>query len=132
MFFKGEGKNNILYALVAISVVLIIFFTILLSNQLTMAYIDDSVLIGWTEDIQQRDGNDNLFNLDKWASFTYRNNDDSFPAYVTITSIKTIFMMSEDDLLDRTIEAINNAKKDGIIIDEDSFFQGKRKINDGH
>ena len=132
MFFKGEGKNNILYALVAISVVLIIFFTILLSNQLTMAYIDDSVLIGWTEDIQQRDGNDNLFNLDKWASFTYRNNDDSFPAYVTVTSIKTIFMLSEDDLLDRTIEAINNAKKDGIIIDEDSFFQGKRKINDGH
>jgi hypothetical protein len=41
-------------------------------------------------------------------------------------------MMSESDLLDRTVEAINNANKDGIIIDEKSFFQGKRKINAGH
>lgn len=132
MFFKGEGRNNILYALVALSVVIVIFFTILISNQLTIAYIDDGVLIDWTEDIQEREGNDDLFNLDKWASFTYKNNDDSYPAYVTVTSIKTIFMISEDDLLDRTVIAINNAKKDGIKLDEESFFQGKRKINAGH
>lgn len=132
MNLKGEGRKNILYALVAIVVVIIIVFTVLLSNQLTKAYIDNIVLFDWTEDIQQRDGIDNLFGLEKWASFTYRNNNKSYPAYVTVTSIKTLIMINEADLLDRTIDAIYNAKKDGIIIDEGSLFQGKRKIKDGH
>ena len=132
MIFNGEGRNNIIYAIVAIVVVVIIVLTVFLSNQLTKAYIDDNVLFDWTEDIEQRDGSDNLFGLEKWASFTYKNNDNSYPAYVTVTSIKTLFMMNEADLLDRTIDAISNAKKDGVIIDEESFFQGKRKIKNGH
>jgi hypothetical protein len=132
MFFKGEGRSNLVYTLIALVVVIIIFLTVLLSNQLTKAYINDVALTNWTEDLQLRDGSNSLFGIEKWASFTYTNNDDSYPAYITVTSIKTLFMMSEADLLDKTIEAINNAKKDGIILDGDSLIEGKRKINEDH
>jgi hypothetical protein len=132
MFFKGEGKNSRLYAIIALIVVIIIVFTFLFSNQLTKAYIPDKVLSFWTEDIEERSGSDTLFGLEKWASFTYRNNNETYPAYVTVTSIKALFMPSEADLLDKTIEALDKAKEDGIILDESSILRGKRKNNFNH
>jgi len=132
MFFKGEGKNSKLYAIIALIVVFIVVLTFLLSNQLTKAYISDNVLSFWTEDIEERDGNDNFFGLEKWASFTYRNNNNSYPAYVTVTSIKTLFMPNEADLLAKTIEAMNKARENGIILEESSVLKGKRNINFGH
>ena len=132
MFFKGQGKNIRLYAIIALVVVIIVILAFLLSNQLTKAYISDQVLSFWTEDIEERSGSDNFFGLEKWASFTYRNNNDSYPAYVTVTSIKTLFMVNEADLLGKTIEAINKARDDGVILDEESMIRGKRNINLGH
>ena len=74
MFFKGEGKNSKWYAIIAIIIVIIIILTVFSTNQLTKAYISDNVLSSWSEDIEQRSGEDNFFGLEKWASITYRNN----------------------------------------------------------
>jgi hypothetical protein len=90
------------------------------------------VLSFWSEDIEDRVDSDNLLGLEKYSGFTYRNNNNSYPAYLTVTSIKTIFLMSEEDLLERTRQAINSAKKDGINLDENSFVEGKRDIGSGH
>ena len=132
MIFKGEGRNNKVYAIVAIIVVIIVFLSVVATNKLTKAYISNNVLSFWYEDIEDRVSINNLFGLEKFSGFTYRNNNNSYPAYVTVTSVKTIFLMSEKDLLDRTRQALNNAKEDGIIIDENSIVEGKRDIGTDH
>ncbi len=132
MFFKGEGKNSKLYAIITIIIIIIVILTVFSTNQLTKAYISDKFLSSWTEDIEERDGDDNFFGLEKWASFTYRNNNNSYPAYVSVTSIKTLFMMKEDDLYAKTLETINNAKKSGIDLDKGSIVEGRRNIKYGH
>jgi len=67
-------------------------------------------------------------NKEKW----YKNNNINFPAYITVTSIKTIFMMSEDDLKVQTLDTIKEASNRGIVIDEASMYTGIRTLNNGH
>ena len=94
MIFKGEGKNSKLYAIITIIIIVIIILTVFSTNQLTKAYISDKVLSSWIEDIEERDGDDNFFGFEKWASITYRNNNKSYPAYISVTSPTENFKQS--------------------------------------
>ena len=134
MVFKGGRRENRIYIFIAIVIITVIILTIFFStNKITKAFIEDSILgDSWYEDIDERKEESQLWGLENWASFTYKNNNDSYPAYVTITSIKLIFMMNEDDLLDKTEATINKASKQGIYIDIDTRITGKRDINKGH
>ena len=134
MAFKGGSRENKIYTIIAISIIIVIIFAILFSsNQLTTAYIGNSTLgDDWSEDIGERDEASQFWDLEKWASFTYRNNNDVFPAYVTVTSIKTLFMMGENELKDQTLNTIQKASEQGIIIDEESKIEGIRILNTRH
>ena len=134
MILKGGSRDNKIYTIIAIFVIIIIIFAVFFSsNKLNEAIIDESVLNdAWVEDIAERDSGSQLFGLEKWVSYTYINKDDIFPAYVTVTSIKTIFMKSEEDLRDQTLETIKKASKQGIVVDEETKITGERLLNNGH
>ena len=131
---EGGGRDNKIYAVIAISIIIVLVLAIFFStNQLTEAYIEDNILGDeWSEDISERNGSSQLCGLEKWVSYTYRNNDSKFPAYVSVTSIKTLFMMSEGELKDQTISTIQKASEQGIIIDEETKIAGERALNNGH
>lgn len=134
MAFKGGSRDNKAYAIIAILIIIIIILTVFFStNQLTDAYIENHILgDAWSEDIGERDGDSQLFGLEKWVSYTYKNNDSNFPAYVTVTSIKTLFMMSENELKDQTLETIKKASDQGIVIDENTKITGVRSLDNVH
>lgn len=134
MAFKGGRRENRIYIVIAIVIIAVIILTVFFStNKLTKAFIEDTILgDSWFEDIDERKEESQLWGLENWASFTYKNKNDSYPSYVTITSIKLIFMMNEDDLLEKTEVTINKASEQGIYIDVDTRIIGEREINEGH
>lgn len=134
MVFKHGERENRLYIIIAIIIVVVIILTVFFSsNTLTQAIIEDHVLgDSWFEDIDERKQESNLFGLESWASFTYKNNDDSYPAYVTVTSLKLLLMMNEDDLLVRTEDTINKASGKDISIDFYTRTTGERELKRGH
>lgn len=134
MAFKGGSRDNKIYAVIAIFIIVVIVLAVLFSaNELNEAKIEDFILGDvWSEDISERDNGSRLLGLEKWISYTYRNNDSIFPAYVTVTSIKTLFMMSEDELRDQTLDTIQKASEQGIVIDEDTKITGERTLDNEH
>ncbi len=134
MAFKGVLGDNRIFAIIAIIIIVIILLTVLFSsNQLREAKIEGQILgDNWNEDISESQGGSNHFGLEKWVSYTYRNDDLKFPSYVTVTSIKTLFMMGEEELNEKTIDTINQATNYGIIINENSKETGIRALNNGH
>lgn len=134
MVFKGGSRDNKIYAVIAIFIIVVIVLTVFFSTrQLTVAYIEYHILGDtWSEDVGERDGGSQLWGLEKWASYTYRNNDSKFPAYVTVTSIKTLFMINEDELRDQTLNTIKQASEQGLVIDEEPNKTGVRALNNGH
>ena len=134
MVFKGDSREYKIYGVIAIFIIVVIVLAIFFSsNQLTEAYIVDNVLdANWSEDINERESDSRLWGLEKWGSYTYKTSDSKFPAYVTITSIKTLFMMNEDDLKDQTLNTINQASEQGIFLKEDTKITGERVLSNEH
>jgi hypothetical protein len=132
MAFTGERRENIIYFFITIFVIIIVMSLFFGSRNLTKAYIEDLILEDWSEDIFERDGDSRTFGLEKWGSYTYRNSNVSYPAYVTVSTYKTLFMMSEEELLDRTIQTIKDASNRGIFIDEKTKIVGSRVLRNEH
>lgn len=134
MVFKGGSRDNKIYAIIALLIIIIIIFAILFSRPpLDPAYIEYDILDDdWFDDLNERDGDSQLFHLEEWNSFTYRNFDSTFHAYVSVTTVKTLFMMSDNELKDQTLETIQKASDQGIILDENSRIDGRRIISNGH
>ena len=134
MAFKDIIGDNKIYAIIAILIIIIVILTVFFSsNQLNEAIIQDKILgYVWIEDIKEREGGSRHFGLEKWVSYSYRNNDLEYPAYVTVTSIKTLFMMGEEELDKKTIETIKQASVHGIFINESTKISGIRALNNGH
>lgn len=131
--FKGGIRENKVYIAIAILIIIVIILGVIFStNKLTKAYIEDQILGEfWSEDIHEREADSQFLGLEKWASYTYRTNNDTYPAYVTVTSIKTLFMMNENDLKAETIKTINKASEQGIVIDKTSEISGQRVTRNG-
>ena len=127
-----------MYIIVAIIVIIVIVFAVILSsNTLVQAYIDDSYLDDlWFEDVNERFYEERSFGLEKQASFTYYLNEEAcngFPAFLTVTTFKTLFMISEDDLFENLIETIHDyASVDKVILNESSKLFGDRTIKNGN
>jgi hypothetical protein len=132
--FKGGERENRIYIIIAIIILIVVMFTVFFSgNTLNKAFIEDSILGNtWYEDIEERTDKSQLFGLENFASFTYRNNNLSYPSYVTITSIKLLFMMNEDDLLKTTEKTLKDASEQGIVIEKDTKIYGSRDLDLGH
>ena len=136
MVFIGGRKDNKFYTIIALFIVMIIIITLfwfLSASPLTIAYIDKDVLgSNWYENLEERDSGYQLWGIEKWASYTYKNNDETFPAYISITSFKLLFMMNEDQLKVETINTIKEASNQGINVNETSKISGERSLNNGH
>jgi len=129
-------RESKIYAIISVLVFVVIILTILFANNnMIPAYIEDEILDenNWSENIAERFYTERFFGLEKQASFTYQINNGTYPAYVTVTTLKTLFMMSEQDLLQKTIETIENeAKKQGLLLNDTSKLSGQRQIKNLH
>ena len=130
---SGRGDTKV-YAIIAILVVIVLVLTIFFStNTLREAKIEDEALDdSWIEDIDERDSGSNFLGLEKWVSYTYKNDDILFPSYISVTSSKNLFMISDSDLFQQTLNTINQASEQGIILDEDSKITGERVNKEEH
>jgi hypothetical protein len=131
---EGGIGDNRLYLIIAIFILIVVFLAILWpSPNLSPAYVSDEFLADrWSEDLSERICDSQTYGFDKWCSLTYRIND-SYPAYLSVTSFKTLIMISEDDLEFKTIESImEKALLQGLIIDNETKVTGSRIISNGH
>ena len=129
-----SGRDNKFYALIAVLIIILIFITVIISsNELFQSYVDDDVLTnGWYENNKSHQET-GFLGLEKQVSFNYNNDNESYAAYLTVSSFKTIFMISEEDLIDLTIETINEAMEDrNISIDTNSIKEGQRVLKNNH
>ena len=135
MSLKGGFRGNRVYLVVAIFVIMVIVLAVLFSGtELFPAYVPyDDTLEGWSEDIEERGGGSQLFGFESWCSFTYRNNNSSYPAYITVTTMKRFFMMNENELKARTRETIiEKASEQNIAIDTKTGISAERTLKNGH
>ena len=134
MVLKGGSRENRIYVIIAVFVIIVIILAVLFSGrELYPARIPHTVWgDDWSEDISERTSDSGLLGLESSASFKYVNNNESFPAYVTVTTIKTLFMMSEEELNGRTIDTVKKASNQVIVIDYDTESTGKRLLKKGH
>ncbi len=134
MIFKGENENRI-YVVIAIFIIALIFITVLFSsNDINEAYIKDITLgQDWYEDVSGRFSDVRSFGLEKQVSFIYKTRDSNYPAFLTVNTFKTLFMMDEEDLLEKTVETIENAVKEkNVSLNGNSKIQDARVLNNGH
>lgn len=135
MDLSQEKRDKRFYSFIAIIIIILIIITVIFSsNKITKAIVDEDVLNnGWSEDISERFYVERLFGLDKQASFTYKINNDTYPAYLSVTTIKTLFMMDESELLDQTVKSMNiETKNYGINLNISSEINGNRVLKNGH
>ena len=130
---KGGARENLIYILVAVVVVIIIVFTVVFSGRnLTSAYVPNDFLDeDWGEDLFERDSGSSFFGLESWYSITYKF-DGLYPASLTVSTYKTLFMMNEDELRDKTIETIWAASEQGIMVFNSTKISGERFLRNGH
>ena len=133
---RGLGANKV-YIVIAFAVILLIIITILFSNNnLTVAYIENKYISEVWKDSGNSSYDERLFGLEKQASITYvvdENLDDNYPAYLTVTTFKTLFMISEDELIRNVKNTIKNeAENINIDIDYNSSVQNSRVLKNGH
>jgi hypothetical protein len=128
----GAGETRI-YALIAVFIIIVVIFAVVFSNnQLNTAYIQHDFLgVNWCEDIGERDSGSQLLGLEKFSSLTYRI-DGKYPAYLTIMTIKTLVMMSENELRDKTAESIEQTLEKGIVVDKATEVSGGRILKNEH
>jgi hypothetical protein len=135
--FKREKTGKTFYIIITIFIITVILFTVLFStNSLFNAYVDDRFLVnGWFES-GERSYNEQLFGLEKQFTFKYiinNSSEEKFNTFLTVTSIKTIFMINEQELLDKTIQTISNAAMiRNININDSSQFTSSRFLKNGH
>ena len=133
MINKGDARETKMYVVVAIFIIIVIVFAVVFSNnEFTSAYVpDDSLGYEWNEDLVKRDGGSQFFGLEKFGSLTYKI-DGNYPAYLMVITIKTLVLMSENELRDKTMELIGQAFEDGITVDEDTEISGERVLKNEH
>lgn len=128
----GVGERRV-YVVVAFFILIVVVFAVVFgSSQFTPAYIPDDFLGGiWVESLADRDSGSQLFGLERWCSLTYKI-DGSYPAYLTVTTFKTLVMMNKNELRDKTMATIEKALQQGIAIDNSTEVTGERVLKSNH
>ncbi len=134
MSFKGS-RENWLYAIISIFIILLIFIAVLFSsNDIKESIIPDNILgENWYEDYNERYTESRIFGLEKQISFTYKVDDKIFPSFLTVNTYKTIFMINEKDLFEKTVDTIFTAMNEkNITLEKNSKIEGQRVLKNGH
>ena len=126
------SKKSKRYLIIVVTIITIIMLIILyFDTEFKSAYIPDELLDnGWGEDIDKRNSGSQLIGLNKWSSFTYTI-DNSYPSYLTISTIKTLLILSEEDLKEKINSTIKGTVEDNISINN-AFHKGERTLKNGH
>ena len=127
-------KENRVYLIIAFFIVLVIILAFIFSgSDYNAAVVPFDIRDEWYEDINERRSDSQFFGLEGSSSFTYRNNNDTYPSYITVTTMKTFFMMNEKELKDMTkTTIIEKASGQNMTIDEKSLISGERVLKNGH
>jgi len=127
-------RGNRVYLIISVFIIAVVIFAVLFTgNDIFPAYVPGENLKGWNEDFSERVIGSDFFGLESWRSFTYRKNNDTFPAYITVTTLKTFFMINENDLKDLVEETIiKKASEQDIIVNKKAEFSGQRTLSSGH
>jgi hypothetical protein len=130
---EDGARDNRIYVIIAVFIIAVVFFAVVFSsNQINTAYIEHDYLgVDWCEDIGERDSGSQLLGLERFSILTYRV-DNKYPAYLTIMTIKTFVMMSENDLRDKTVELIEQALEKVLVVDKSTEISGGRMLKNGH
>ena len=132
---NGEDGSNIKlkYGIISIIIVIIIFFGLFfINNELGVSFIHHDILNDeWYENLDYREIDSQLLGLEKWTSLRYEING-NYPSYLTITTIKTLILLDENELHDKIEEVIDSILERGIIIDKSTKISGERFLNNGH
>ena len=100
--------------------------------ELKSAYVSDSVLTdGWEEDTSLRNSGSQFLGLEKWADATYEISG-NYPATLTVTTIKTLVLMDESQLQQKTKETINTTLKESTSLNKSSEVTGERYLLKAH
>ncbi|KAA0005088.1 MAG: hypothetical protein FE038_01140 [Thermoplasmata archaeon] len=95
------------------------------------AYIEDVYLKDWSS-IAKNETSE-FFGLGKWITREYAYKDNEFPAFLCITTVKTLLLMSEKDLEKMAFEDfLKDLGKQGVMVDKNSIEKGSRKMGLGH
>ena len=127
---RGAGEPRV-YAIVAVFVIIVIILAVIFSGtSFSHAYVDtDALTSGWSENPAEREGVSQWFG--GWRSITY-SIDGIYPANLTVTTYKTLVLMNEQELQQKTTEAIENAIQQGIVVNNTTTLTGKRLLQNEH
>ena len=130
---EGIGDSRI-YIIIAVFILAVVIITFILSsNTLTSAYVPDMILDnGWSENLEERDSGSTFFGLEKWSSITYDNDNERYPAFLSVISKKSLILMNEEELSELALSTIENAIQENMIIDYNSLNSGERVTNNSH
>jgi hypothetical protein len=97
-----------------------------------MAYIPNTILTdGWYENQALRETGTQILGLEKWCSITYEKTG-RYPASLTVTTLKTLILMDEQELLDKTRVTLTASLPANIIINESTIIEGDRMVLMNH
>ncbi len=127
---RVAGETRV-YAIVAVFVIIVIIFAVIFSGtSFSHAYVDATVLTGgWRENPAEREGVSQWFG--GWRSITYAIAG-IYPANLTVTTYKTLVLMNEQELRQKTTEAIENAIQQGIAVNNTTIITGERFLQNEH
>ena len=121
-----------IYLVPIVTIPIILFVVSSGCVELTSAYVADTVLTdGWYENISLRNTGSQFFGLEKWASATYELNG-QYPASLTVTTMKTLVLMDEQELQNKIEETMQSTLKQGIQLNESVNITGERVVLKGH
>ena len=126
----GESK---IYTLIAAFFIIIIFLSILFTNNnLELAYVPGYILGSeWHEDLNERIIESSPLSIEKFGRLVYKT-EGKYPAYLSITTIKSLFMAGEEEIQKKIKDAIEQTSWENIVLDNSSKLLGRRILENGH
>jgi len=98
----------------------------------TSAYIPDRLLLeGWYENTSQRNSVSEFLGLEQTLSVTYEVQGE-YPASLTVMTLKTLVLLDEEELQQKTLEMMNATLSQGIQLNNTPKTTGERLINKSH
>ena len=130
---NGDSKIKFKFGIILIIIVIIILFFIFFTNaELNVAFIHHDFLNGeWFENLDYRNIESRLYGFEKWASIRYEI-DSNYTNFLTVTTIKTLVLLDENELSDKIEDIIDSMLESGIILDRNSKISGERFLKNGH
>ena len=131
---RGEQRINKFYIMLAVVVLILLIITFLFSgNQITRAIVESKYLTDGWDDSGDRFYSERFFGLEKQASIKYSNEHDNSSSFLTVTTIKTLFSLNEEELIEKTEETITeSAVEKNITLNQTSRFKDSRVLSSLH